>query len=440
MKHNNFLFILLLILQAKQINAQITVQTGEIKTTNSISQIKPGALKTYDFSNMKICVERPLQSINLPARDFSLVEAPPRINTDGSISKIAVKRQPLAGETLKMWNPGETIKVFLNTTNGSELLREQVKMFAKEWERVANITFEFVTSKNDAKIKVWFASDKKYWSWIGRDVLSNPFNVYTMNLGFVNSGITPNDVRAIVLHEFGHALGFIHEHQSPSSGIQWDKEKVYAFFAGEPNKWTRADVDLNVFNRFSKTTTNFSSYDPASIMHYEIPPELTLNNIGTTYNTNFSAMDVQYAKMLYPFPVYNSGATGTLRTGDDCDLIDFRVDYNVVPKDKIEFILELGKNSSGRNITWWKQIGIPLKNGTEAYNWVQNHSLIASENRTTFSLQINAADIERNKGISFWKAKFLGAHTLLPYKWQVMEALTGGCRVKLIWKNDSCGQ
>ncbi|WP_164972632.1 M12 family metallopeptidase [Lacibacter luteus] len=388
---------------------------------------------------MKICVDRPLLNQSLPERDFSLVTAPPRINSDGSISTIAVKHQPLAGETLKMWSPGETIKVFLSTTNGSDAIREQIKLIVKEWERIANINFQFVTSKSDAKIKVWFASNKKYWSWIGRDVLFNPFDAYTMNLGFINSGITTTDVRAIVLHEFGHALGFIHEHQSPASGIQWDKEKVYAFFAEEPNKWSRAEVDLNVFNRYARTTTNYSAYDPASIMHYEIPAELTTTNTGTTYNTNFSYIDMQYARALYPFPVYNSGATGTLRTGDDCDLIDFRVDYNVVPKDKIEFILELGTNSSGRNITWWKQIAVPLKNGTEAMNWVQNHSLIASENRTSYTIQVNAADIDRTKGISFWKAKLLGVHTLLPYKWPVLEALTGGCRVKLTWKNDKCG-
>ncbi len=40
---------------------------------------------------------------------------------------------------------------------------------------------------------------------------------------------TPNDeYRRVVLHEFGHALGGIHEHQSPASGvIPWDKPKVY---------------------------------------------------------------------------------------------------------------------------------------------------------------------------------------------------------------------
>ena len=40
-----------------------------------------------------------------------------------------------------------------------------------------------------------------------------------MNLGFVD--------RPTVLHEFGHALGLIHEHQSPfKGGFEWNREEV----------------------------------------------------------------------------------------------------------------------------------------------------------------------------------------------------------------------
>ena len=40
-----------------------------------------------------------------------------------------------------------------------------------------------------------------------------------MNLGFVD--------RATVLHEFGHAIGLIHEHQSPfKGGFEWNREEV----------------------------------------------------------------------------------------------------------------------------------------------------------------------------------------------------------------------
>lgn len=40
-----------------------------------------------------------------------------------------------------------------------------------------------------------------------------------MNLGFVD--------RSTVLHEFGHSLGLIHEHQSPfKGGFEWNRDEV----------------------------------------------------------------------------------------------------------------------------------------------------------------------------------------------------------------------
>ena len=48
-------------------------------------------------------------------------------------------------------------------------------------------------------------------------------------------------------HEFGHALGMIHEHQNPAAQgeIPWDKPKVYAYYAQQG--WSKDDVDTNIF-------------------------------------------------------------------------------------------------------------------------------------------------------------------------------------------------
>lgn len=57
------------------------------------------------------------------------------------------------------------------------------------------------------------------WSYIGTDALHLPKESASMNLGFVDA--------ATVMHEFGHALGLIHEHQSPfKGGYEWNKEEV----------------------------------------------------------------------------------------------------------------------------------------------------------------------------------------------------------------------
>jgi hypothetical protein len=385
----------------------------------------------------RICVDRIISTGYLPDRNFSAVKPVPKINSDGSISQVGVIRQPLAGETNKMWDPGATINVFLENTTSS-FVQSRVRFYAAEWEKHANIKFRFVNNRNDAQIKVGFdMNDGKSWSQIGKDVLFNPFNVNTMNFGWFSDNTEETEFRRTVIHEFGHALGFIHEHQSPVAGIQWDKEKVYKLFAEAPNRWSRGEVDVNIFNKYSRTATNFSAYDRSSIMHYFFPAGLTTDGSIFTMNTDLSAIDKQHVRNIYPFPPTPSNSSGTLRTGDDCDEVAFSVEYNRVASTVVEFVIQLG-TANGRNVTWWKQVGIPRSGNTETFLWVQNHSLIQSENRTSFSVQIPVAELDASRGISFWKAKFLGVHTLLGYKWNVMPCLTGGSRVVLIWNKDSC--
>ena len=172
-------------------------------------------------------------------------------------------------------------------------------------------------------------------------------------------------------------------------------------------------------------------------MHYSIDKGLTLDGFTVGVNYDFSPMDITFARQVYPFPFKPGNSSGLLQTGDDCDMVDFTVEYDVVASDKIEFILELGKRNS-KAVTWWKQITIPMTNNRKKELWVQNHSLIPSENITWANAVINVNEIDKANGIAFWKGKALGFHTLLGYRWNVLSAIPGGSRVRLVWKNDSC--
>ncbi len=391
----------------------------------------------YDFSKVKICVDKIQPAANqLPPRRNTVGTPAPRINSDGSLSQVAVIQQSLSTATEKMWNPGDIITVFLATNNGSDFIREQVKQYARAWEQHANIKFDFITDFNRAKIKVGFINNRQSWSWIGRDVLFNPLQLYTMNFGWFDAATLPEEFSRVVTHEFGHALGFLHEQQSPASSLQWNLAKTYAYFK-TTNNWDPINVDLNVINKYNANHTNFSSYDRFSIMHYEIPDDLLLSGSGAPSNKYLSPTDKQYARYWYPSLPESSSTTGMLRTGDDCDEVHFNFQYNMVSSDKVEFVLNLGETGT-KKVTWWKQIGIPMTNNTETFLWVQNHSLIKEENRNSITIQIPYDQININKGISFWKAKFLGVHTLLNYKWNVLPAVRGGCRIILTWNKDVC--
>jgi len=410
------------------------IKTVVDKSTRPVKLSSIGT-NTYNFSNTRACIDIAPPSSPLPPRAASNAYTIYKIDADGNISKVAFQRQPLAAITDRMWEPGETLRVGFNLQGGSLNLMEKVKFYCKEWERIANIKFEFVTNINAAVIRVGFMPGGSY-SMIGREVLSQPNNVITMNFGWLN-GLSDALSRQVILHEFGHALGFIHEHQSPGVTIPWDKEKVYAYYAQPPNNWSREIVDINIFARYATTLTNYSYYDKLSIMQYAIPADLTTDGSSIGLNMDFSNMDKQYAALVYPFPPTPPTATGALKTGDDCDRVDFRIEYNAVASDKIEFVFELG-DFNNKKVTWWKQIGIPLTNNTEYLIEIQNHSLIASENKTSAIVPLSFNTINKQKSIRFWKAKFLGVHTLLGYQWNILPALRGGCRVHLRWNRDSC--
>ncbi len=399
-----------------------------VNTETPLDIKDPVAKKTippvYDFSNVHICIEK-VSNKSLPAKTVISQPVIPKINPNGELEPVSTITQPLSGVTNLMWSAGETISVGFYSDE-TFVVTNKIKQYVKEWETYANIKFVFINDVSKAMVKVGFEKNGTSWSWLGRNVLVNSSNEKTMNFGWLDDLTDATEFRRIVLHEFGHALGFIHEHQTPLAGIPWDKEKVYSYFGGTPNNWSRATVDNYVFARYSQATTNSSTYDKLSIMHYFFPKELTTDESIFSWNTNLSAVDKTFARQVYPFPPAPPTSTGVLLTGDDCDEIEFTVEYNVVHSSEVEFILHPGYDHHNALVNWWKMIGIPQKSGVVA----------ALELYKT--IKIPVIMIEKNKPITFGKAKVLGVHTGLGFTWAPWPAIVGGCRVKFVWRRDSC--
>jgi hypothetical protein len=121
-----------------------------------------------------------------------------------------------------------------------------------------------------------------------------------MNFGWLNERTDDKEWRRVVVHEFGHALGCIHEHQSPNEHLNWDKDAVYRYFSGPPNNWDPKTIDHNILVKYSSEGTSATLFDPKSIMLYMFPAELFLDHKATNNNTDLSDMDKAFIRQMYP--------------------------------------------------------------------------------------------------------------------------------------------
>lgn len=194
-----------------------------------------------------------------------------------------------------LWNNGANLKVKI--ISGSEAIKSKVKTLATQWETYANVKFEFVNS-GYAHIRVLLNDRDGHWSYIGSDCDEIPQSHHTMNLDTTDLTTSVNWSR-VVLHEFGHALGLLHEHESPISGILWNKQKMYEEYA-KTQGWSKEEIDEQLFSTYDESFTNGTSYDRNSIMHYPISTWQTLNGYSVPWNTNLSTADKSLIAALYP--------------------------------------------------------------------------------------------------------------------------------------------
>ncbi len=196
----------------------------------------------------------------------------------------------------RKWKNGRTLQILF--LNGSQQVRDKVQLHAKEWEKYANLKFDFV-AQSPAEIRISFKSGGS-WSTIGTDALTVPVGQPTMNFGWVTATSAEESDRAVVQHEFGHAIGLNHEHNHPQGGIQWNKPRVYSDMAKQ--RWTKEQVDFNIFSVYNNADAVLAPVDKKSIMMYPIPPEWTTNGFKVGRNTSISDDDKEFIAAQYPKP------------------------------------------------------------------------------------------------------------------------------------------
>ncbi|KAH8808507.1 hypothetical protein F5884DRAFT_753033 [Xylogone sp. PMI_703] len=196
----------------------------------------------------------------------------------------------------RKWDNGSTIKVgFLN---GPAALRYYTIYYAGQWFKDIHLYLKHVENLEEAQIRIEF-TDNGSKSRLGTSCLDvKDHRIPTMWLA-PNEGIFTRTV----WHEFGHALGCVHEHQSPAANIQWNRAAVYQHY-GDGKIYTtpssRKKVDANLFSQPRREDVEYTQFDEHSIMMYPIEAAHTLNGFHAEENYTLSTIDKEAIRQFYP--------------------------------------------------------------------------------------------------------------------------------------------
>lgn len=174
-------------------------------------------------------------------------------------------------------------------------MRRTVELATEEWAKHGNIGFRYVDDPAEAIIRI-MPDQMRSSSYIGRTALRVGRDTPTMRLRNSHS----NDEQRLTdfLHQFGHAIGMVHEHQSPNADIPWDEGRVTEYYRTAFG-WDAVQTRHNILAR-SNVYPCMRDFDPQSIMMYSLPAELLSDEIGFERSSSLSEGDISCVREMYP--------------------------------------------------------------------------------------------------------------------------------------------
>ncbi len=223
--------------------------------------------------------------------------------------------EPTLGGTASLKSKWRQDVVTVCFIGGDEGMNELIAIVARKWTSGGGIDLDFGPAYDLHKcdksrkfdIRVGFA-DFGYWSYLGTDSKRVPNDRPTLNLqGFdhIEQGekISEATLRGAILHNFGHALGLLHQEQSPDSKCldELDREKIQKMFSTSSDAFYR-DLKPIKYNSDYLITP----FTADSVMRHSFSAEYYVRGADSPCygppQTKLSEDDKNLFRLLYPGP------------------------------------------------------------------------------------------------------------------------------------------
>jgi hypothetical protein len=188
-----------------------------------------------------------------------------------------------------------------NQLSLEKLKLQRIETVASQWCQLAGVTFKFNYKtpctinalRDEADIRISFSGDYDGWSLVGTQ--SKDYDGASMILRRLNTAIFDDRFKRIVLHEFGHALGLLHEHQHPAFSCKFDVEKL-------KGKYSDTFINENYLPLQNLDGIKITEFDNQSIMLYPFESDDFESDCRAEFPENFviSDKDAKAIQFFYP--------------------------------------------------------------------------------------------------------------------------------------------